>query len=145
MITAQRTHDFSYGHRVNNQGGKCEHLHGHNGRITIVCAAIDSELDDVGRVIDFSVIKEKVCQWVEENWDHKFLVWIDDPWAPALASVDPTTVWVDFNPTAENLAKCLVEEVGPQVLKGTGVEVVQVIFEETRKCSATYTKEGYCV
>ena len=34
MIIAHRFHEFSYGHRVVGQGGKCEHLHGHNGVVT---------------------------------------------------------------------------------------------------------------
>lgn len=146
-ITATRYHDFSYGHRVVNQGGKCEHLHGHNGRVhftvqeNVVSNCASTGLDAVGRVIDFSAIKQHLCMWLEDNWDHKFLVWSDDPLKSYLAECDPRgVVQVPFNPTAENMAQHLVEVVGPQVLPGF-VKLVSVTFEETAKCSATYSKD----
>jgi 6-pyruvoyltetrahydropterin/6-carboxytetrahydropterin synthase len=138
FLTAQRYHDFSYGHRVVGHESKCANLHGHNGRVTFFCEA--DALDSVGRVIDFSVIKEKLCMWVEDNWDHKMLVFYQDPMALTLQELDTTVVVLPFNPTAENLALYLLEVVGPRELKGTGVELVNVIFEETRKCSVTVEK-----
>jgi 6-pyruvoyltetrahydropterin/6-carboxytetrahydropterin synthase len=138
FLTAQRYHDFSYGHRVVGHESKCANLHGHNGRVTFFCEA--DALDSVGRVIDFSVIKEKLCMWVEDNWDHKMLVFYQDPMGFTLQELDPTVVVLPFNPTAENLALYLLEVVGPRELKGTGVDLVNVIFEETRKCSVTVEK-----
>ena len=101
-------------------------------------------LDGVGRVIDFSVIKAKLCDWLEECWDHKTLLWREDPYLTQImvdgapAEVYESFVIVPFNPTAENMAKFLVDVVGPQLLMGTGVVLRQVTIEETRKCSATY-------
>lgn len=133
-----RYHDISCGHRVAGHEGKCRFLHGHNYRIHFTCEADD--LDAVGRVIDFSVIKSLLCTWLEERWDHKFLVWREDPQLKDLLKVDPDSlVIVPFNPTAENMAEYLVDFVGPRQLKGTGVRLVSVTIEETRKCSATYT------
>ena len=43
MITAERYHDISMGHRVVGHENKCRHLHGHNYRIHFVCEA--SSLD----------------------------------------------------------------------------------------------------
>lgn len=133
MLQAVRYHDFSYGHRVVGHEGACKNLHGHNGRITFYCEGL---VDSLGRVIDFSVIKHTLCAWVEAHWDHRFLVWEKDPMATALRLVDPTIVLVKFNPTAENLAQHLLHVVGPHLLKETGVTLVKVQFEETRKCSA---------
>lgn len=139
MITAERYHDISVGHRVFGQGGKCEHLHGHNYRITFVVQGEAQDVDDVGRVLDFSAIKDKLCMWLEENWDHKFLVWDEDPWRVDLLALDPVgTVWVPFNPTAENMAEYLCLIVGPSRLAGTGCKLISVRVEETRKCSAAY-------
>lgn len=136
MITADRYHDISCGHRVYQQGSKCENLHGHNYRVHFVIEA--PELDDVGRVLDFSVIKSLLCMWIEEHWDHKMLIWDQDPWAQSLAQIDPTVIWTPFNPTAENMAKHLVEVVGPAQLAGTGATLIKVRVEETRKCAASY-------
>ena len=151
--TAERYHDISTGHRVVGHENKCRHLHGHNYRIHFVCVA--DHLDVLGRVIDFSVIKERLCMWLEENWDHKFLAWERDPvismlslaaasynnadqWAEEQCLFEQSIVIVPFNPTAENMAQHLIEVVGPEQLKGTGVKLVSVRIEETRKCSASF-------
>jgi 6-pyruvoyltetrahydropterin/6-carboxytetrahydropterin synthase len=134
-IKATRYHDFSTGHRVYQHESKCAHLHGHNYRVTFTVEA--PRLDGIGRVMDFSVIKDLLCEWLEENWDHKFLIWEKDPWAPQLKEMDPEgVVLVDFNPTAENMGQYLVEHVGPHQLSGTDVILTQVVIEETRKCAA---------
>lgn len=163
MITAQRYHDISCGHRVAGHESKCQFLHGHNYRIHFKCA-VNGEpvtsypeagiippafwLDTIGRVIDFSVIKSKLCMWVEEHWDHKFLAWKEDNLMLAVHSivaremiddgtVSRSIVWVPFNPTAENMAHYLLHVIGPEQLKGTGVDLIEVTVEETSKCSAT--------
>ena len=136
-IRASRYHDISVGHRVCKHESKCRHLHGHNYRIHFHCE--NEFLDEIGRVIDFSVIKEKLCMWIELNWDHRFLVWQDDPHAQRLLDIDPLVVLVPFNPTAENMAMYLVERIGPIQLRGTGVRLAEVTIEETAKCHATYS------
>ena len=151
MLTATRHHDFSYGHRVLGHENKCKLLHGHNGRVTFVCAKNETETDKIGRVIDFNVIKLTLCQWIEDNWDHKFLLYHNDPVSKAIFSSlndsyknDTLKIWNDsivlvpFNPTAENMAKFLVTNVGPKELKNRGVRLISCTIEETRKCSATY-------
>lgn len=154
---ATRYHDFSCGHRVVGHEGKCALLHGHNYRVHFHCVA---ELDAVGRVIDFSVMKERLCQWLEEMWDHKFLAWDRDramDWVvsslknqstvafspaglhekvTASEMLTKSIVWVPFNPTAENMATYLLETIAPRQLAGTGVICTRVVIEETRKCSA---------
>ncbi len=135
VITATRYHDFSAGHRVYGHENKCRHLHGHNYRVTwTVKSAVG--LDTVGRVVDFGVINEKLCQWLEHHWDHRMLLWENDPMLGPLRAVDPTVVALPFNPTAENMADHLINVVGPQQLGGSGLAVLGVTVEETRKCSA---------
>ena len=135
MITASRYHDICTGHRVHNHESKCAHLHGHNYRVHFTIKA--PELDKIGRVLDFSVIKSLLCEWLEANWDHKFLIWNQDPWARSLGEMDPGgLVEVPFNPTAENMAAYLLTEIGPRQLAGTGALLIEVKIEETAKCSA---------
>lgn len=138
MPTASRYHDISTGHRVCGHESKCQHLHGHNYRVHFEVGV--DELDALGRVLDFSVIKDRLCEWLEVNWDHKFLVFELDPWAVPLKEMDPAgVVLVDFNPTAENMALHLLHSVGPQQLAGTPCRLVTVTIEETRKCAASAT------
>jgi 6-pyruvoyltetrahydropterin/6-carboxytetrahydropterin synthase len=140
-VYAARFHDFSYGHRVVGHEGKCRNLHGHNGRAHFkVGPAPGRTLDEVGRVLDFSVINTQLCQWVENSWDHRFLVWREDPMRETLLSIDPTVEVVPFNPTAENMALFLVKVVGPMYLEEFGVVLDQVTLEETRKCSVTVNR-----
>jgi len=148
VVVARRYHDFSCGHRVHGHESKCAHLHGHNYRVTFTLQA--ASLDAVGRVLDFSAIKEYLCIWLEENWDHKFLMWEQDscmqdlhsalssgPFAHSEAAqmFANSTVPVPFNPTAENMALYLLQEVGPSVLP-EHCKLIHVRVEETRKCSA---------
>ncbi|PRD50759.1 6-pyruvoyl trahydropterin synthase family protein [Sphingobacterium gobiense] len=138
MILAERYHDISCGHRVVGHEGKCRFLHGHNYRIHFTVAA--DQLDEVGRVLDFSVIKTALCQWLEEHFDHKFLIWEKDELLPQLQEVSgESLVIVPFNPTAENIAQYLVEHIGPQQLKEYPVRLVSCKVEETAKCSAIYS------
>lgn len=160
-FSVTRFHDISCGHRVHGHESKCAHLHGHNYRIHFTCVPDENyprpvqrrflgageadlgPLDNVGRVLDFSDIKSKLCMWLEDNWDHKFLVSVEDPLAASLRAIDlHGVVIVPFNPTAENMAQYLVDVVGPGALKGTGVRLLAAKVDETRKCSATYASMG---
>lgn len=152
VVVAERYHDISCGHRVSGHESKCAHLHGHNYRVTFwVAMNGGNKVDSIGRVMDFSVIKSKLCMWLEENWDHKFLAWRDDPLMKALyyetpghvpyeaaAMFQSSIVWTPFNPTAENIAEHLVNVVGPEQLHGTGCVLMAAKVEETRKCSAMF-------
>lgn len=138
MIKAERYHDISCGHRVVGHEGKCRFLHGHNYRIHFTVAA--TQLDSIGRVVDFSVIKSALCAWLEDHFDHKFLIWSEDPMLAALQEVSSESlVIVPFNPTAENIARYLVDVIGPQRLNQDGVQLISCKVEETAKCSATYS------
>lgn len=138
MITVERYHDISMGHRVVGHENKCRHLHGHNYRIHFTCTA--DRLDDLGRVIDFGIIKQLLCEWLEQHWDHRMMIWQEDPLLPELQRLVPEDiVVVPFNPTAEQMAEYLVQTVGPMQLRDTGVRLVAVRIEETRKCSAAYS------
>lgn len=132
VIRAVRYHDISCGHRVVDHEGKCQHLHGHNYRIHFHCEA--DELDSLGRIIDFGVIKSTLCYWLEDQWDHRMLLWVRDPLLSALVMLDSSIVTVPFNPTAENIASHLLTVVGPALLPPT-VRLVRVVVDETRKCS----------
>ena len=94
-------------------------------------------------MIFMSIFKniKKILLWLEDNWDHKFLLWEEDPAVDFFKRQDPLgLVVVPFNPTAENMAKYLVEDIAPKQLADTTAILTHVMIEETRKCSASYTK-----
>jgi 6-pyruvoyltetrahydropterin/6-carboxytetrahydropterin synthase len=98
------------------------------------------ELDAIGRVVDFSVLKERLGSWVDKNWDHSFLVNEED--SVLMAAIPPVMKNKDaficpFNPTAENMAEYVLKVVAPKVMEGTGVEVFKIVLWETENCFAT--------
>ena len=59
MESCARKIYFCYGHRVMNHESKCATLHGHNGVIW-VHAVPTQGLDQLGRVVDFSVLAARL-------------------------------------------------------------------------------------
>lgn len=139
-IEAVRRFHFCAGHRVYGHESKCANIHGHN--YILFVSAVADELDSVGRVIDFSVLKEKIDPWLQDKWDHTFLVYENDREMRALENQAPKKKpWFvcPFNPTAENMGKYLLEEIFPILLKGTGVHVSQIKLHETENCKVVIT------
>jgi 6-pyruvoyltetrahydropterin/6-carboxytetrahydropterin synthase len=136
-IHAVRRIQFAAGHRVFQHESKCRNLHGHN-YVAFFHAKAESGLDSIGRVIDFSVLKEKLGGWVDEHWDHGFIVWDKDAEAlQAVRHVPEQKIYISKrNPTAENMALELLLEVAPKVLAGTGVSLTRVVLWETENCFA---------
>ncbi len=122
---------FCAGHRLFKHGGKCEHFHGHN-YVADFFVTGDAQ-DSVGRVMDFADLKAKCKGWLDENWDHSFLVCDQDENAiTALRMVKPCRLFImPYNPTAENMAKYLLEEVCPNLLQGFGGLANRVRIWET--------------
>lgn len=139
-ITATRRIQFCAGHRVWRHEGKCNHLHGHN--YVAFFHAQATHLDDIGRVIDFGVLKQHIGGWIDAHWDHGFIHQKDDTQAAAAMAAIPhqKTYALSENPTAENMAMHLLNTICPQVLEGTGVEVTKVVLWETENCFAEVEK-----
>ena len=88
---------------------KCEQLHGHNWIVTVWCKS--QTLDANGMVMDFTHIKRQV----QDKLDHKFLNDV-----------------VPFNPTAENIAKWVCEQIP---------NCYRVSVQESEGNVATYERE----
>lgn len=115
--------------------GKCAVPHGHNYEVHVYAEA--DQLDPLGRVIDFSVLKEKIGSWIDSHWDHCFLVFEKDrELIDALVKVsgEKAVFICPFNPTAENIALYLLKKVCPEQLQETGVRVTRIVLHETQNC-----------
>jgi len=137
---------FCAGHRLYRHESKCAFFHGHNYRVDVevVGAGGGAEVDVVGRVVDFSLIKKRLLGWLDANWDHAFLVFEEDDNAlAAIRSVEPTKYFVmPWNPTAENMARYLLEVVAPRVLGDLGVVARRVAVWETDEACAVASLAG---
>ena len=121
-------------HRIPLHESKCKAFHGHRYAAEITCVA--EGLDSLGRVIDFSVIKNRVGSWIDEHWDHTAILMRGDPdpavqaLAQSNASHGRPVYWLDAHPTAENIAQEL-GIVSQKLLADTGVTVIKIRLWET--------------
>ena len=138
-ITIMRQVKFNAGHRLLGHEGKCANLHGHNYVVEFHISG--SEIDELGRVVDFAVVKDLFKGWIDRHWDHGFIVWDQDTNAiEALEQVQPNRIYkLPYNPTAENIARYLLEVVSPELIstiKGYDLRVTSVVVWETENAYA---------
>jgi 6-pyruvoyltetrahydropterin/6-carboxytetrahydropterin synthase len=112
---------FGAAHQLRLAPGEGERLHGHNWRVRAFVRA--KELDSRGFVLDFADLA-KTLREIVEPYEHVFLNEI----AP----------WDDVNPTAENIARHVAEELQRRVGGDGRVRVHRVVVCETDECCATY-------
>ena len=130
---------FCSGHRLLGHEGKCANQHGHNYIAQIFVSG--NQTDELGRIVDFSVINQLFKGWLDDNWDHGLLLWEQDKDAiKAIQSLTENRLFImPYNPTAENMAKYLLLEVAPALVKqieGYDVTVTKVVIWETENSSA---------
>ena len=95
---------------------KCENIHGHNWIIMIYCKS--DKLTEYGMIVDFKVIKNAIS----DKLDHKYL---NDVF--------------DFNPTAENIAKWVCDEVNRHCEVGC---CYKVSVQESEGNTAIYERDN---
>ena len=89
MYKISKRFEISASHKLElNYDSKCLNQHGHNWIITVYCKS--KKLNENGMVIDFKHIKNRISN----ELDHKYLNDV-----------------LCFNPTAENIAKWIVDEI----------------------------------
>ena len=104
--------EIAFAHQLRlNYESKCQRLHGHNGIATIYCCS--EELNENGMVVDFTHVKR--C--INDRLDHRCL-----------------NELFDFNPTAENIARWIADEVP---------NCYNVTFQESEGNVACYVKPGF--
>ncbi len=116
--------NFSSAHQLRGYKGKCENLHGHNYKIEIF--ARGRELDNIGLLVDFGELKAAADE-VVNYLDHRNI--------NELPPFD-----VELNPSAENLARYILERVASRV-GDERVQIYKVRCYETPTSVATYQVE----
>jgi len=126
--------NFCYGHRLMNHPGKCKNIHGHSVKAAITVTA--GELDENGMVCDFSNIKKVAKSYIDQEIDHNFLLYKDDPLLPQLIESNERHKVLDEHPTAEIIAKMIYT-----TIKNQGFNVSKVTLWETTSTYACYQED----
>ncbi len=112
--------DFASAHYLRGYEGKCKTLHGHTWKVELTIES--QELDTIGMVRDFALLKKQLKEFLEEL-DHVHL--------------NELPYFKDVNPTTENLAKYIFDgfskRYGPVKLK-------KVTVWESDQASVAYSK-----
>jgi len=127
MFELRVEHSFSAGHALRGHPGKCANAHGHNYRVQVVVEG--PRLNEIGLLMDFSDLK-RALRAVCEPLDHGFL--------------NDLPAFKEVNPSAENVARYIYEEVGRllgQRLSAAGLRLIEAVVQETDTAWAVYRPE----
>jgi 6-pyruvoyltetrahydropterin/6-carboxytetrahydropterin synthase len=136
MIICTRKLEFDSAHRVMDHESKCKMLHGH--RYVVEASFSAKDLDAVGRIIDFGLIREILGKWIDDNFDHTAILYEKDKnLGENISKITGQKIYyIAENPTAENIAKHLFEDICPQLFANYPVKCVSIRIHETPNCSA---------
>ena len=114
------TDAFSAAHQLRGYRGKCEHLHGHNWKVTITLSA--KKIDKTGLAIDYGEVKQILSE-ILQKLDHTFL--------------NETPHFQKLNPSSENIARYIYDSARSLVPKKKAA-VKSVAVWESEKTRAVY-------
>ena len=113
---------FEAAHFIDGYAGKCSRLHGHNWIIEAVVRG--EELDNLGMLIDFKILKAELNKVLEEL-DHRFL--------------NELKIFAEENPTAENLARKIYKKlVAAEIFSDAAKLYAVKVFESPNSCVMYY-------
>lgn len=129
---------FDAGHRLLDYQGKCASPHGHTFRAEVLVHG--DKLNELGLLRDFGDIKHAVKGWIDEHWDHGFLLNSHDALLrTALGAIPDAKLYVfnGVNPSAEAMAREVFNVAEARL--GAALESVR-IWESTTQY-AEYTRD----
>ena len=112
---------FEAAHFICGYEGKCARLHGHNWEVIAVVHG--TELDKLGMLIDFKVLKAELKKVLDE-FDHRFL--------------NELETFAAENPTAENLARQIFKRLSSSEIFNGLTKLYAVRVHETPGSCVTY-------
>ena len=123
MYEISATGHFSAAHRLKGYSGECASQHGHNWQVEVFIRG--HALNETGILVDFKLLKQSMRD-VLDRLDHKDL--------------SDTALFRDQNPTSENIARFLYEELSAK-LNGGACRVQRVEVCETPGTKASYWRD----
>jgi 6-pyruvoyltetrahydropterin/6-carboxytetrahydropterin synthase len=112
---------FSAAHQIKGHKGSCKRLHGHNWKVQVEVGA--ENLSDIGIAIDFQKLTD-LTRLVLNKFDHQY--------------INEVPPFEELNPTAENLARYIYEQIESKLPEG--IKMKQVSLWEGEKYCVRYSK-----
>jgi 6-pyruvoyl-tetrahydropterin synthase len=155
-------HNMEIAHRLLNDDGKCQNIHGHGMQVELTLLAalgVDGmAIDSKGNKLEFGRLKKEFRTYIDSTYDHRLVLNREDPWTGPIMQVKregdqlsfhddapeqtylPGLSLVDGDPTVENLAMWIAE----RFCNEFQVDVICRIDEtKTNGAEAMYNWNGF--
>lgn len=128
MISACKIFHFEMAHALTDHPGACRNLHGHSYEMHVMVTA--PQLNSQGMIIDFGHIKRLVNEHIVDTYDHALVLKQGTPLAQIIHGYDGQLIWMDCEPTAENLVQSFADTLQP-LFEAMQVTLSQIKLYET--------------
>lgn len=134
MAVLRITKEFRFegAHALPNYDGLCRNIHGHSYilYVTVKGAPLSSlESPKSGMVVDFKILKDIVGKNIVEVFDHALILRVDAPVGQEISDAYGNVVFVDFQPTTENLICYFAQTIQERLPEG--IELHSLKLHET--------------
>ena len=143
MSTIRITKEFHFeaAHALRGYDGPCKSIHGHSYELSVTVTgtpAGDKESPKAGMVMDFGDLKKIIKKNIIDSVDHALILNKDYPVEDVqkIREVFCNIVWVDYQPTSENLLADFSKRIIP--LLPDGVKLFSLRLRETANSSAEW-------
>jgi 6-pyruvoyltetrahydropterin/6-carboxytetrahydropterin synthase len=134
-VSITLTFRWPMGHRILGlvgAGAKCKNVHGHNW-------TADVELPNDDGALEFGAVKQVIGGWIDERWDHGFMLAESDPFLDWLLDNNMKHYCVPCRPDTE----CVARTLGENVTRIIGTAPLRVHVLEGYRNAATWTPAAW--
>ena len=146
MTTIRITKEFRFeaAHALRGYDGPCKSIHGHSYELTVTVTGTPIEDKDApksGMVMDFGDLKKIIKKNIIDRMDHALILNKDYPVddVDKIKEVFCNVIWVDYQPTSENLLIDFAGRIIP--LMPAGVKLHSLRLRETANSYAEWLAE----
>ncbi len=157
MFRIVKTGCIDMAHRIRGHEGKCRFIHGHTWKVEVSVSCVNNSLNALGMVIDFGVLKKEFFQWLDDKFDHSFVLGQGDEedltsfsshdaftrLASALGVDKLNVVFLPFDVTAERFAQYLFKECVVRLNKARAAGARPLTVDYIRVYESLHPNESY--
>ncbi len=125
MSSVRITKEFSFemAHALDGHDGPCRFIHGHSYLLSVTILGIpspDETSPKLGMLMDFSDLKAIIRKQILDLFDHALVLKNNNQIQnrPSASALFERTLWVEYQPTSENLLLDFVKRIRPFLPEG---------------------------